>query len=84
MKSAMPGTIDDIWSRILFEDDNGEEQVGLCPSLCFWRYEDKNRVASDATSDGTVEAGIIHKSTGEGVFAEAVEGVTQTGKCRCS
>ena len=57
------GTIDDIWSRILFEDDN----------------EDKNQVASDASSDGTVEAGIIHKSTGEGVFAEAVEGVTQTG-----
>ena len=48
-------------------------------NLCLEGYEDKNQVASDATSDGTVEAGIIHKSTGEGVFAEAVEGVTQTG-----
>lgn len=26
------GTIDDIWSRILFEDDNGEEQVGYIPT----------------------------------------------------
>lgn len=73
------GTIDDIWSRILFEDDNGEEQVGYIPTSVLEEYEDKNQVASDATSDGTVEAGIIHKSTGEGVFAEAVEGVTQTG-----
>ena len=73
------GTIDDIWSRILFEDDNGEEQVGYIPTSVLEGYEDKNQVASDATSDGTVEAGIIHKSTGEGVFAEAIEGVTQTG-----
>ena len=73
------GTIDDIWSRILFEDDNGEEQVGYIPTSVLEGYEDKNQVASDATSDGTVEAGIIHKSTGEGVFAEAVEGVTETG-----
>ena len=73
------GTIDDIWSRILFEDDNGEEQVGYIPTSVLEGYEDKNQVASDASSDGTVEAGIIHKSTGEGVFAEAVEGVTQTG-----
>ena len=73
------GTIDDIWSRILFEDDNGEEQVGYIPTSVLEGYEDKDQVASDATSDGAVEAGIIHKSTGEGVFAEAVEGVTQTG-----
>ena len=59
------GTIDDIWSRILFEDDNGEEQVGYIPTSVLEGYEDKNQVASDATSDGTVEAGIIHKSTGE-------------------
>ena len=70
------GTIDDIWSRILFEDDNGEEQVGYIPTSVLEEYEDKDQVTSDATSDGPVEAGIIHKSTGEGVFAEAVEGVT--------
>ena len=32
---------------------------GIYPNLCLEGYEDKNRVASDATSDGTVEAGII-------------------------
>lgn len=73
------GTIDDIWSRIVFEDDNGEEQTGYIPTSVLEGYEDKDEVASSATSDGTVEAGIIHKSSGEGVFAEAVEGVTQTG-----
>ena len=51
----------------------------IIPTSVLEGYEDKNQVASDATSDGTVEAGIIHKSTGEGVFAEAIEGVTQTG-----
>ena len=53
--------------------------MGYIPTSVLEGYEDKNQVASDATSDGTVEAGIIHKSTGEGVYAEAVEGVTQTG-----
>ena len=50
------GTIDDIWSRILFEDDNGEEQVGYIPTSVLEGYEDKNQVASDATSDGRYEA----------------------------
>lgn len=73
------GTIDDIWSRIVFEDDNGQEQVGYIPTSVLKGYEEADNVASKATTDGTVEAGIIHKSSGEGVFAEAVEGVTLTG-----
>lgn len=73
------GTIQDIWSRILFEDENGEEQVGYIPTSVLEGYEEKLSKASPATTDGTVEAGIIHKSSGEGVFAEAVDGVTLTG-----
>ena len=73
------GIIHDIWSRILFEDENGEEQIGYIPTSVLEGYEDNTAEASNATSDGTVEAGIIHKSSGEGIFAEAVEGVTQTG-----
>ena len=57
------GTIDDIWSRILFGMIMEKNRWDISQPL-FWRYEDKNQVASDATSDGTVEAGIIHKSTG--------------------
>ena len=66
------GTIDDIWSRILFEDDNGEEQVGYIPTSVLEGYEDKNQVASDATSDGTVEAGITVGSTAIVRFVVAV------------
>ena len=73
------GTIGDTWSRILYEDDNGEEQTGYIPTSVLEGYQEKDAVASTATSDGSVEAGIIHKSSGQGVFAEAVDGVTQTG-----
>ena len=70
------GTIFDIWSQIIYEDEDGEEQTGYIPTSTLKEYQEKNSPASTATSDGSVEAGIIHKSTGEGVFAEAVEGVT--------
>lgn len=67
------GTISDTWSRIVFEDENGEEQTGYVPNSILKGYEE------ESTSDGAVEAGIIHKSSGTGIFADAVEGVTQTG-----
>ena len=84
------GTIDDIWSRILFEDDNGEEQVGYIPTSVLEGYEDKNQVASDATSDGTVEAGIIHKSKGQPIMVSADSSLRPLGVfhithyCQCS
>lgn len=70
------GTIFDIWSQIIYEDEDGKEQTGYIPTSTLKEYQEENSPASTATSDGSVEAGIIHKSTGEGVFAEAVEGVT--------
>ena len=73
------GTIGDTWSRILYEDENGEERTGYIPTSVLEGYQEKDTAASTATSDGSVEAGIIHKSSGQGIFAEAVEGVTQTG-----
>ena len=67
------GTISDTWSRIVFEDGNGEEQTGYVPNSILKGYEE------ESASDGAVEAGIIHKRSGTGIFADAVEGVTQTG-----
>ena len=67
------GTISDTWSRIVFEDGNGEEQTGYVPNSILKGYEE------ESASDGAVETGIIHKSSGTGIFADAVEGVTQTG-----
>ena len=79
------GTIDDIWSRILFEDDNGEEQVGYIPTSVLEGYEDKDQVASDATSDGAVEAGIIHKKYRRGRICRSSRRCYTDGwKCRCS
>lgn len=72
------GLIEDSWSRILYEDENGKQQVGYIPCAALKVPEED--AASTATSDGSVEAGIIHKSSGKGIFAEAVEGVTLTGE----
>ncbi|MCB5387374.1 3D domain-containing protein [Blautia glucerasea] len=67
------GTISDAWSRIVFEDGNGKEQTGYVPNSILKGYEE------ESASDGAVEAGVIHKSSGTGIFADAVDGVTQTG-----
>lgn len=66
------GTISDIWSRILFEDENGEQQTGYIPTSVLEGYEEED-------TEENVEAGIIHKSSGKGIFADAVDGVTLTG-----
>lgn len=72
------GMIDYIWSRIFFEDQEGKEQVGYVPLSSL---KVKGMVAPTASSAGaeTVDAGIIHKSDGTGIFADAVEGVTLEG-----
>ena len=73
------GTIYDVWSRILFEDESGRMQTGYIPTSYLEGYEENAGQDSQAVTDGNVEAGIIHKSSGQGVFADAVDGVTQTG-----
>ena len=71
------GTISEIWSRIIFEDENGEEKTGYIPTSMLEGYQSQTESKDD--SDEAVEAGIIHKSSGEGIFADAVDGVTLTG-----
>lgn len=63
------GTISDAWSRILFEDETGKMQTGYIPTSYLEGYGENSGA----------EAGVIHKSSGKGIFADAVEGVTQTG-----
>lgn len=67
------GTVGDAWSRIIFEDGDGVGHTGYIPTSILEGYEAVT--ADTSTSDGEVQAGIIHKSSGEGIFAEAVEGV---------
>lgn len=74
------GIVNNIWSRVLYQDDNGAEQIGYIPTNTLEGQEDVTEVAkadTEKTDDG-VEAGIISKSEGKGIFAEAVEEVTST------
>ncbi|MCI5529623.1 MAG: 3D domain-containing protein [Blautia sp.] len=72
------GTIDGIWSRVVFQDDSGIDQTGYIPTNILKGYEENIQVADTSTGDGSVEAGVLHKSAGQGVFADAVDGVTST------
>ena len=65
------GSFDDIWTRIVFQDDQGGKKDGYILTTNLKGYENTTAASS---RDGS-----IHKSTGRGVFAEAVDKVTQTG-----
>ncbi len=69
------GTVNDVWSRILYQDENGEERTGYIPTSVLDLPEAVK--TSDAGIDRDMDAGTLHKSTGTGVFADALEaGVT--------
>lgn len=69
------GIINEVWSRILFKDENNKKRVGYIPTSALEGQETDQRTAK-AEIDQETEAGIIHKSEGSGIFAEAVDGVT--------
>lgn len=73
------GTINAIWSRILYQDESGKQQVGYIPTNVLEGQQDVKEVAkadTKTTASEKVVAGVLHKSKGKGVFAEAVDGVT--------
>lgn len=74
------GSVNGIWSRIVYEDISGSAREGFIPTNALEGYNEDTQMAQadTSTSDGTVEAGSIHKSSGEGIFADAVDGVTAT------
>lgn len=69
------GIINEVWSRILFKDENNKKRVGYIPTSALEGQETDQRTAK-AEIDQETEAGIIHESEGSGIFAEAVDGVT--------
>ena len=73
-------TINGIWSRIYYRDDNNKRKIGYIPTNVLEGQEDVTDTAANTiiTVDGE-EAGLISKSTGQGVFAEAVDGVGAEG-----
>ncbi len=69
------GTIDDVWSRILFMDDEGEEQTGYIPTTSLEDFNTQIQVAQAGDTDQNLDAGVIHENKGSGVFSEAVDAI---------
>lgn len=63
------GTVNDVWSQIEYVDDQGETQTGYIPTSSL----DVPETVQTASIDEELDAGTLHKSSGEGVFADAVE-----------
>ena len=63
------GTVNEVWSRIVYQDESGEEQTGYIPTSVLDLPESVQ--TADASIDKELNAGTLHKSSGEGVFAEA-------------
>ena len=87
------GTVNGVWSQILFLDENDEEKTGYIPSNILEGYEEKPAESDNSvfeekaltlegkalTIEEDSEGGILHEGTGNGVFADAVTEVTETG-----
>lgn len=71
-------TINEIWSQISYKKENGKKGIGYIPTSVLEKTTSAKAAAKAekiAKVDGE-EAGVIHKSKGEGVFADAVDSVT--------
>lgn len=66
------GMIDYLWSRIVYQDEKGKDQVGYVPTTAL----KAEGMILPGESSNVMAAGVIHKSEGTGIFADAVEEVT--------
>ncbi|MCD8153189.1 MAG: hypothetical protein LUF78_00570 [Clostridiales bacterium] len=74
------GTVNEIWSQILYLDSDGQEQVGYISTACLEGQEEILASASGETEeDSSEETGVLSEGSGEGIFVDAVESVTSTG-----
>lgn len=71
------GTVDDIWSRIVYTDDSGAQQTGYIPTSCLEGYQETEVAKAEQEKEN--KSRLLTKSSGEGIFADAVDGVTSTG-----
>ena len=65
------GTVNGGWSRIEYQDSDGNSQEGYIPTSSLNLPDTEN--SSEDTIDKKENAGTVHKSSGSGVFADAVE-----------
>lgn len=67
------GTVNQVWSRITYQDADGTETEGYIPTSCL-KLSDTTEDESD-TVDENENAGTLHEGSGKGVFADALEDV---------
>lgn len=67
------GTVNGVWSRITYQNDDGTEAEGYIPTSCL-NLPDTAEEETD-TIDEEKDAGTLHEGSGEGVFADALEDV---------
>lgn len=78
------GTVNDVWSVIHYSDAQGIMREGYVLTSCLAGQEklpetDTQTTAGSNEIDETVGAGVLSKSSGTGIFAEAVDGVDDLG-----
>lgn len=70
-------TVNGVWSRILYQDKDGREQIGYLPTSSLDGEDDQITVVASTDSGDEKETGTLHASEGDGVFTEAVDGVKE-------
>lgn len=65
------GTVGGVWSQILFTDDEGTEQMGYV--LTSQIEQEEGQAEGNAGGEEQEAAGMLHKGSGGGVFAEALD-----------
>lgn len=70
-------TVNGVWSRVLFEDEQGKEQIGYLPTSTLKNQDEEITVVAKADTEEEENAGTLSESEGEGVFADAVDGVKE-------
>lgn len=75
-------TINGVWSRIYYDDENGKKRVGYIPTNVLEGQEKvkETKETEQITVVDGEETGVLHKSKGKGVFAEAVDGVNASSQ----
>lgn len=71
-------TVNGVWSRVVWEDEKGKEQMGYLPTSTLKDQDEEITVVAMAgDAEGEEGAGVLSESDGDGVFADAVEGVKE-------
>ena len=65
------GTVNNVWSRIEYQNADGTDQEGYIPTSCL--NVSDGQESTEASIDTKKDAGTLHKSSGKGVFSDALE-----------